>query len=288
MKLLVTGARGFLGWRAATLLRGRGHEVVALARCGGRHRSLGDELDPLELDAADPRAREALEGCDAVLHFAGVPDPTKANADPAEAVRSNAGTALNLLEGCADRGIGLVYPSTVRAAIEPPPDAYAISKRLGELTCTLHPAAATVVRLTSVFGPGQLAAEAATGAVAAFARRALEGEAIVIPGNPYRTRDFVYVDDVVPFLEAVAGGGHWNETLVLASGAPASLLRVAELVRDAAGSSSPIETPGGRLPPGEDESYEAESSPTLAFRSRPLEEAIQLYVDWLRDHLKGQ
>ncbi len=288
MRLLVTGARGFLGWRAATLLRCRGHEVVALARAARRHRSLGDELDPVELDAADPRAREALQGCDAVLHFAGVPDPTKANADPAEAVRANAGTTLNLLEGCADRGIGLVYPSTVRAAIEPPPDAYAISKRLGELTCTLHPAAATVVRLTSVFGPGQLAVEGATGAVAAFAKRALEGEPIVIPGNPERTRDFVYVDDVVPALETIAVDGRWNTPLVLASGVPVSLLRVAELVRQAAGSPSPIETPGGRLPPGEDESYEAASSPTSAFGSRPLEEAIQLYVDWLRDYLKGR
>ena len=284
MRFLVTGARGFLGWRTATLLRERGHEVVALARPGGRRRSLGDELDPVEIDAGDPRAVGLLDGCDAVLHFAGVPDPTKANADPAEAVRANAGTTLNLLEGAAGRGVGLVYSSTVRAAVDPPPDAYAISKRLGELACALHPARTAVVRLTSVFGPGQLANEGATGAVAVFAARALDGDPIVIPGNPERTRDFVYADDLAPALESILLGGRWGETFTLASGSAVSLRRVAELVVEAAGSSSPIETPGGRLAHGEDESYEAVSSPGLAFTPRPLAEGIQLYVDWLRRH----
>jgi UDP-glucose 4-epimerase len=282
VKLLVTGARGFLGWRAATLLRERGHDVIALARPGGRARSLGAELEPVALDAGDPAARRLVEGCDAVLHFAGVPDPAKANADPAEAVRANAGTTLNLLEGCADYGGGLLYPSTVRAALDPPPDVYALSKRLGEDTCALHAAHATVLRLTSVFGPGQIAREGATGAVAAFAGRALAGLPIVIPGNPERTRDFVYVDDAVGIVESLVARGRWDQTLTLASGAATPLRRLAELVRDAAGSRSAIETPGGRLATGEDESYEAAGSPELAFQPRPLEEAIALYVDWLR------
>ena len=131
-----------------------------------------------------------------------------------------------MLEGCLEHGAGLVYPSTVRAAGEPPPDPYALSKRLGEEACRLHPAPATVVRLTSVFGPGQVAWEKATGAIAIFAARALEGEPIVIPGDPQRTRDFVYVDDLVPALEQIVAEGRWNELLTLASGrlhaAPAS------------------------------------------------------------------
>jgi len=170
MKLLVTGATGFLGWRATTVLRERGHEVIPLARSARR------TLEGLvEIDAGDPDAQELVSGCDAVLHFAGVPDPTKARRDPARAVRENAGTTLNLLEGCALHGAGLIYPSTVRAAVDPPPDEYAISKRLGELVCGLHPAPATVVRFTSVFGPGQVAHDGATGAIASFAARALNG-----------------------------------------------------------------------------------------------------------------
>ena len=254
----MTGVTGFLGWRAATLLAESGHDVVGLSRPGGAERAHAAGLATERLDAGDPAARALVAGCDAVLHFAGVPDPGRARRDPARAVRENAGTTVNLLDGCAEHGAALVYPSTVRAALEPPPDAYGLSKRLGEEACRHHRARATVARLTSVFGPGQVAWEGATGAIAAFARRAIEGRAIVIPGDPQRVRDFVYVDDMVAALETIATRGRWGETLTLAGGRPTPLLRAAELVRDAVGSGVPIETPGGELPPGEGTGYAAE------------------------------
>ena len=289
MKFLVTGATGFLGWRAVTLLRERGHEIVALARPDGRERGPSAEMDAIRLDAGDKAARDLIAGCGAVLHFAGTAHPARASDEPAHAVRENAGTTLNLLEGCLRHDAGLVYPSSVRAARERAPDAYALSKLLGENACRAHPARATVVRLPSVFGPGQVRWEGATGAIAAFAACALDGAPIVIPGDPERTRDFLYVDDLVPALEGIASGGPWNETLTLASGVATPLRRAAEMVRAAAGSSVPIETPGGKLPPGEDESYEVagEGAP-VAFAVRPLEDAVRSYVDWLRLHPAAQ
>jgi UDP-glucose 4-epimerase len=286
VKLLVTGASGFLGSRHTTLLRERGHEVIALTRPGGRSRALSAELDAIELDAGDPAARDLVSGCDAVLHFAGVPDPAGARADPARAVRENAGTALNLLEGCAEHGAALIYPSTVRAAQDPPPDPYAMSKRLGEQACRLHPAPAVVARMASVFGPGQVKAEGATGAIAAFAARALAGEPIVIPGNPQRTRDFVFVDDVVLAIESLIAEQRFDQTCTVGSGIPTPLIEAARLVVEATGSTSPIETPGGELAPGENESYE--TGTRLLFDTRPLAEAVQLYVDWLRSHPAAQ
>ena len=287
MRLLVTGATGFLGWRTATVLAGRGHDVVALARPGRARRTASAGLDAVELDAGDPAARDLVAGCDAVLHFAGVPDPAGARADPARAVRENAGTTLNLLEACAEHGAGLVYPSSTRAATAPDP--YGLSKRLGEEACRLHPARATVVRLPSVFGPGQVAWEGATGAISAFAARALSGEPIVIPGDPDRTRDFVYVDDVMVALEGLVRDGRWDETLAIGSGSPTSLRRAAELVLEAAGSDVPIELPGGELPPGEGRSYTMERQvPALGFAARPLEAAVSDYVDWLRRHPAAQ
>jgi UDP-glucose 4-epimerase len=285
VKLLVTGATGFLGWRTSTLLAERGHEIVALSRPGSAERAASREIDVVRLDAGDPLARNLVAGCDAVLHFAGVPDPAGARADPAAAVRANAGTTLNLLEACREHDAGLVYPSTVRAGVEPPPDPYALSKRLGEEACRLHPARATVLRLTSVFGPGGVAWEGATGAIASFAARALEGAPIVIPGDPERSRDFVYVDDFVLALESVVADGRWDETLIVASGSSTPLLHAAELVRAAARSQSPISTPGGNLAPGENESYRVDESGTrLDFPARPLEEGVQLYVEWLSRH----
>jgi nucleoside-diphosphate-sugar epimerase len=289
MRLLVTGATGFLGWRAATLLENSGHDVVALARPGGAGRAHSAELEAVRIDVGDPAARDLIAGRDAVLHFAGVPDPAHASANAARAVRENAGTTANLLDGCLEHGAGLIYPSTVRAAVEPPPDAYALSKWLGEEACRRHKAPATVVRLTSAFGPGQVAWEGATGAIAAFAARALEGAPIVIPGNPRRTRDFIYVDDVVSALERIALEGRWNERLTLASGVATSLRETAELVRKIAASSSEIETPAGKLSEAENLSYEAgPDAPKLGFRARPLEEGIASYVDWLRRHPAAQ
>jgi nucleoside-diphosphate-sugar epimerase len=283
MRLLVTGATGFLGWRTTVLLRESGHDVIAVARPGGVRRAHAAGLDAVELDAGGGRIRDLVAGTAAVLHFAGIPDPARARQDPVRAIRENAGTTVNLLEACLEHGSGLVYPSTIRAAVEPPPDVYALSKRLGELACRLHPAPASVVRLTSVFGPGQVAREGATGAIARFAADVLARRPIVIQGDPERTRDFVYVDDVVPALESITRDGLWGETFTLASGRPSSLRRAAELVVAAVGEPVPIETPGGTLAQGENESYVAPSAETgLPFHVRPLEEAVPLYVDWLR------
>jgi UDP-glucose 4-epimerase len=282
VKLLVTGANGFLGSRTSELLAERGHEVLRVTRPVGARRA-ADAHDVVKMDVGDPAVRAFVRGCDAVLHFAGIPDPARARADPARAVRENAGTTLNLLEGCREHGAGLVYPSTMRAALDPPPDPYAISKRLGEEVCRAHEAPATVLRLTSVYGPGQVAWEGATGAIASFAARALEGRPLVVDGDPDRTRDFAYVDDVVAAIEQVVGARRWNEALTCASGVATPLRRAAELVRDATGCSVEIETPGGELPAGENESYRTESDPQLTL-STPLEEGIRRYVDWLRKH----
>lgn len=282
MKVLVTGATGFLGSQAAMLFESNGHEVVRLGRPGGAERAGVPPADVCR-DAGDPGVRRLIAGCDAVLHFAGVPDPARAREDPARAVRENAGTTLNLLEGCAEHGAGLVYPSTLRAALEPPPDPYAHSKRLGEEACRLHRAPTLIVRLPSVYGPGQVAWEGATGAIASFAARALAGEPIVIVGDPERSRDFIYVEDALGAIEALVAGQRWNETVLITTGRATPLRVAAELVRDAAGSSAPIETPGGDLPAGENESYRGAPEAPLPL-NLPLDEGVRRYVDWLKAH----
>jgi len=102
----------------------------------------------------------------------------------------------------------------------------------------------------------------------------------VIAGDPERTRDFLYADDAIAALEAIVQDGRWNQTVTVASGDATPLRRAAELVCAAAGASVPIETPGGDLPAGENASYGA--GERLDVPIRPLEEAIQAYVDWLR------
>jgi len=125
--------------------------------------------------------------------------------------------------------------------------------------------------------------------IAAFAARSLAGEPIVIPGDPDRVRDFLFADDAIVALEAIVAERRWDETLDLASGVATPLIHAAELVREAVGSDTPIETPGGTLPPGENDSYETDpSAQRLDAPIRALEETIPLYVDWLRRHSAAQ
>ena len=68
MRLLVTGATGYLGWRTTTLLRARGHEVVALARPGHRQPAGGDAVGTAgagERDDLVPALVEQLRGAPA-------------------------------------------------------------------------------------------------------------------------------------------------------------------------------------------------------------------------------
>ena len=102
-------------------------------------------------------------------------------------------------------------------------------------------------------------------------------------------RDFVYVDDVVLALEAIATQGRWGETLTLSGGRPTSLLRAAQLVCEAVGVDVPIETPGGDLPPGEGRGYPADDGLAgLGLNVRPIEDAVLSYVEWLRRHPAAQ
>jgi nucleoside-diphosphate-sugar epimerase len=283
VRLLVTGATGFLGWRTATVLAQRGHDVLATSRPQGRARRFSADLQAVAIDAGDPAIGDLVAGRDAVLHFAGMPDPRRSREDPAGAVRANAGTTAVLLDACARHDAGLVYPSSIRAGVRPAADAYGLSKRLGEEACAVHRARAAVVRLTSVFGPGQVAWEGATGAISAFAARALAGAAITIPGDPGRTRDFVLVDDLAVGLGALVEAGRWDaEPVLAASGTATSLAEAARLVVGCAPEPVAVETPGGTLPPGEGESYDPDPlTPRLPFTTRPLAESVALYVDWL-------
>ena len=71
----------------------------------------------------------------------------------------------------------------------------------------------------------------------------------MIPGNPERGRDFVYVDDLVPAFEQIASDGPWNDTITLAAGESTPLRRAAELVVAAAGTTCRSRHPGASSPP---------------------------------------
>ena len=114
MRVLVTGATGFVGGNLARELWGRGYEVRALARPGsntlttegtGIHRVEGDILDRESLD-------RAMEGCAAVFHCAAA--YTFWSRQPMGVRRANVEGTVNVLERATAAGVErVVYTSTV-------------------------------------------------------------------------------------------------------------------------------------------------------------------------------
>ena len=115
MKILVTGASGFLGGHVAELLSKRGDHVRALVRTTSNRRYL-ERLPNVELFEGSveqvDRVREAVEGVDAVIHAAGL---IKARSTD-EFFAVNVGGTSNLVEASRGRGLKrFVFVSSLEA-----------------------------------------------------------------------------------------------------------------------------------------------------------------------------
>lgn len=107
MKIAVTGAGGMLGVSVTRAALEAGHTVVALDRAGSVG-SVGsgpdDAVRRVEVDLTDyPAVRDAVQGCDAVIHLAAIISPLMA---PEPAVHhNNVIASYNALLAAADNGI---------------------------------------------------------------------------------------------------------------------------------------------------------------------------------------
>ena len=114
MKVLVTGATGFIGGNLARELWRLGDEVRALIRPGSNKLTIEDTgVVPVEGDILDrPSIERAVEGCEAVFHVAA--SYTFWSRDPAGVFRTNVEGTMNVLEAARKAGVSrTVYTSTV-------------------------------------------------------------------------------------------------------------------------------------------------------------------------------
>ena len=121
MKVLVTGATGFIGGNVARALEARGYQVKALVRPGSAALTL--KHTGIETAQGDIRERssvsDALEGCQAVVHCAAL--YTYWTPDPSLMYEINVtGTKVVLEEALRARVAGCVYTSTVSTVGIPP------------------------------------------------------------------------------------------------------------------------------------------------------------------------
>ena len=114
MKVLVTGATGFIGGNLARELWRRGDDVQALVRPGSNRLTIQDTgITPVEGDILDRQSIDrAMQGCEAVYHVAAV--YTFWSKNPAGVSQANVQGTKNVLEAARQAGVSrTVYTSTV-------------------------------------------------------------------------------------------------------------------------------------------------------------------------------
>ena len=247
-RILVTGSEGLVGRAMLATLEARGWETVGLdlRGAGTEH---GDVRDP-------GRVCEATAGCRGVVHLAAVSRVLWAERKPDDCRDTNIEGVRRVLEaalGATPRPWVLfassreVYgqprrlPTTEDAPLSPV-NVYGRSKVEGERLVEQARASgirAATVRLSNVYGS---ALDHADRVVPAFARAAVEGNAIRVDG-PQCTFDFTHIDDTVRGMVAAMDRLDAGETLPpihLLTGTPTTLRELAAMATALAGKSVPV------------------------------------------------
>jgi UDP-glucuronate 4-epimerase len=321
LKLLVTGAAGFIGMHASKRLLDRGHEVFGIDNLNPYYdpalkRARLDQLRPLpgfafeQLDIADERSLAALFGSrqfDAVLHLAAQAGVRYSLENPMAYVRSNVAGFLNILEGCRKARVAhLCYASSSSVygantelpfreehRVDRPVSMYAATKRANELMAESYGATfglpCTGLRFFTVYGPWGRPDMA----LFIFTRAILEGKPIRVFNGGDMQRDFTYIDDIAEAVAAMVEKPHPRGPARLFNvghGSPVQLMDFVSAVERALGVKAQIAFEP--MQPGDVRATYASTDKLRAeigyVPSTPIETGVERFVAWYREHYAGR
>ena len=224
MKVLLTGAAGFIGMHCAKRLLERGDEVLGIDNLSPYYsvelkrarlqRLEHDRFRFFQMDLTDAESLARTferEKPGAVLHLAAQPGVRHSLKNPASYVQSNLVGFANLLEGCRlspPRHLVFASSSSVYGnnpklpwsesdSVDLPISLYAATKKSNELMAHvyshLHGISATGLRYFTVYGPWGRPDMSPV----LFALAIMEGKPIEVFNHGDMQRDFTYIDDIV-------------------------------------------------------------------------------------------
>ena len=251
-KILVTGGAGFIGSNLVDELVKRGHKVSVIDNLStGQKEYLNARAKFYKADICSPAIDKIFkhEKFDYVFHLAAQVDVRVSVAKPEFDNQVNALSSYHIFKNCGLNKVkkiifistgGALYGDCLKPASEQtliqPVSPYAINKyaaeRYLEFCRELYGLDYVVLRLANVYGPRQYKG-GECGIIGIFTYNMVAGRSSVLYGDGSKTRDFVYVDDVVQAcLKAMLAkaGGVFN----IGNGREISLKQIISAIKKAA------------------------------------------------------
>ncbi|MFA7239066.1 MAG: NAD-dependent 4,6-dehydratase LegB [Sulfuricellaceae bacterium] len=318
MKILVTGADGFIGSHLTEELVRRGHSVRAFVHYNSFNswgwldhapKALRDNLDVFAGDIRDPHGvRQAMQGCDTVMHLAALIAIPYSYHSPDTYVDTNIKGTLNILQAARELGVRkLIHTSTsevygtarfVPITEEHPlqgQSPYSATKiAADQLAMSFYCSFATpvaIIRPFNTYGPRQ----SARAVIPTVITQIAAGRRKIRLGALHPTRDFNYVMDTVEGFIAVAESDKTvGEVVNSGSNHEISIGDTVKLIAEIMGTEIEIETDQVRLRPEKSEverlwAENAKIERLTGFKPHTtLREGLEKTIEWFTnpDNLK--
>jgi UDP-glucuronate decarboxylase len=262
MKIILTGAAGFLGSHISDKLIDAGHSVIGLDDLStGSLQNLEHLLENPKFNFFEHDVREPIliKG-DAILNFACPASPIHYQADPVRTIETNFLGIINMLHLAKKLGIPLVQASTSEVygdpTISPQPESYwgnvnpigirscyDEGKRAAETLCfdyrRQYGVDARVIRIFNTYGPRMAVGDGRV--VSNFIVQAISGQDLTVYGEGKQTRSFCFATDLVDGIYKMLTSTKLIDAPInLGNPREFTMLELAETVIKLTGSSSSI------------------------------------------------
>jgi UDP-glucose 4-epimerase len=234
MKILITGALGFVGKNLAKRLVADGHDVIGLDNY-----EIGKAEDEVESVRYLPWDIEQIEylkadSIDLCFHLAALSRIQPSFEQPSETFRVNARGTEAVCEWARHNNVKVVYAGSSSQWHDPFLSPYALYKKLGEDVCKLYRmiynSNIEISRFYNVYGPGEITEGKWAAVIGKWRGQVEKNHPITIVGDGEQRRDFTHIDDIVDGLIKIGFGTESHEDAwELGTGFNYSLNEVADL-----------------------------------------------------------